>query len=568
MHSAYEKEEYQRLQQHYRFNESFQEWIIDKANRLFILKRGVDEYIHEKLIPAAYQKAFENGIPDHLKEEYPETRLTKRHFIIHAGPTNSGKTYQSIQSLLIAKKGIYLAPLRLLALEVFEKLNDNGVSCDLITGEKEIIVPFSTHLSSTVEKANFQEEYPVAVIDEAQLISDKERGSAWFRAIIGIKAKEIHICCSLNAVKLIKRIVEDCNDKVEIHYHERNTPLIVQKEEVSFPADIKKGDAIIAFSRKKVLRMAAHLRKNGFKPAIIYGALPPITRRKQVEFFNNGKADVVVATDAIGMGINLPIQRIIFSELEKFDGTGIRKLTSQEIKQIAGRSGRRGIYNIGWVASMTKKSSFIENKLNQKDSIIKKAVIEPLEETILQIQYGNLINKLRYWNDFTYKLNYLEKADISKQLDLLMILPKKILESNKDKLLYHAVHIPFQKRNTILTQQWQNYVFQVCENNQRLEKPFEEIFEKHSLDVLEVKYKQLDLYYSFSKVFQKQLDREWVTKHRQKVSNLIMQYLIGADLKIFISCRGCGENRLYFEAGDYCEKCSMEHFKREEYWLL
>lgn len=493
----------------------------------------------------------------------------KRHFIIHAGPTNSGKTYQSIQSLLTAKKGIYLAPLRLLALEVFEKMNDKGVGCNLITGEEEMIVPYATHLSSTVEKANFQDEYSTAVIDEAQLISDRERGSAWLRAILGIKAKEIHICCSLNAVKLIKRIVEDCNDKLEIHYHERNTPLIVQKEKVAFPADIKKGDAIIAFSRKKVLRMAAHTRKNGFKPAIIYGALPPITRRKQVELFNNGNADVVVATDAIGMGINLPIQRIIFSELEKFDGTGIRKLTSQEIKQIAGRSGRRGIYNVGWVASMTKKASFIESKLNQKDSIIKKAVIEPLEETILQIQYGNLIDKLRHWNNFTYTLNYLKKADISKQIELLMILPKIILESNKDKLLYHAIHISFQKRNPILTQQWKNYVFQVCENNQRLEKPFEEIFEKTSLDVLETKYKQLDLYYSFSKMFQKQLNQEWITIHRQKVSNLIMQYLVGEDLNIFISCRGCGENRLYFEAGDYCEKCSMEHFlKREEYWLI
>ncbi|GIO22723.1 helicase-related protein [Oceanobacillus sp. J11TS1] len=527
---------------------------------MFILKRGIDVFLQEIVIPAAYHRAFENGIPDHPKDEYPETRLMKRRIIIHSGPTNSGKTYQSIQSLIKAEKGVYLAPLRLLALEIFEKLHDAGVNCDLITGEEEALVPFATHLSSTIEKANFMEIYDVAVIDEAQLIGDKQRGNAWYRAILGLKAKELHICCSLYAVELNEKIIKECKDQVEIHHHERSTPLKIQNTKVDFPVDIQKGDAIIAFSRKKVLRLAAHLKKAGFKPAVIYGTLPPVTRRKQVELFNDGEADIVVSTDAIGMGLNLPIQRVVFTELKKYDGTVVRELTSQEVKQIAGRAGRKGIFNIGYVASLTAKGcQIIERKLKQRDIPVKTAIIEPLEETIAQIQYGQLVDKLRHWNDFTYKLDYLEKANIDQRINLLTSLPKKLVASTPESDLYRAIHIPFKAHKMNLVNQWERYILEVIKKNPELEKPEIELSKRCSLELLEEKYQLLDLYYSFSKVFQKRLDQDWLIENRENVSNLILQYLVGKNLDIFIKCQACGEEKiLYFEEGDYCSSCKFE----------
>ena len=135
-------------------------------------------------------------IPEHPKDEYPAARMLKRRFTIHYGFTNTGKTYNALLRLKEAATGVYLSPLRLLALEVQENLNTSGVPCSLLTGEEEDIVPFARHMSSTVEKLNTQAEYDVCVIDECQMIGDSQRGFAWTRAILGAQAAEIHLCCA------------------------------------------------------------------------------------------------------------------------------------------------------------------------------------------------------------------------------------------------------------------------------------------------------------------------------------------------------------------------------------
>lgn len=126
------------------------------------------------------------------KNEYPEARMMRREFQIHVSGTNTGKTYQSLQRLKGAKTGVYLAPLRLLALEVQERMLEDGVVCSMLTGEEEDIREGATHISSTVEKLNVRQEFDVAVIDECQMINDTQRGYAWTRAILGVRAKEIH----------------------------------------------------------------------------------------------------------------------------------------------------------------------------------------------------------------------------------------------------------------------------------------------------------------------------------------------------------------------------------------
>ena len=141
-----------------------------------------------------------------------------------------------------------------------------------------------------------------------------------------------------------------------MHNYERKTPLVIEDEPFDFPADVKDGDAFIVFSKKAVLNIAARLEENGIKSSVIYGSLPPEIRRRQMEMFNGGQTKVVVSTDAIGMGLNLPVKRIVFIEVEKFDGTQKRPLVLQEIKQIAGRAGRYGIHENGYVTAMGQRN--------------------------------------------------------------------------------------------------------------------------------------------------------------------------------------------------------------------
>ena len=148
--------------------------------------------------------ALLKAIPEEMKDLYPLARNMRRQFVLHLGPTNSGKTWDSIQHLLAAQRGIYLGPLRLLAFEQFEGINLADVPCSLITGEEQILVPNSRVQSSTIEMADLETEYDVAVIDECQMISDRDRGGAWSAAVLGLCAREIHVCASPDAERLLR----------------------------------------------------------------------------------------------------------------------------------------------------------------------------------------------------------------------------------------------------------------------------------------------------------------------------------------------------------------------------
>ena len=142
------------------------------------------------------------------EKQYPEARGMKRHFVLHVGPTNSGKTYEALQRLKQAYHGIYLGPLRLLALEVYDRMMAAGIPCDMVTGEETIRTPGSFVQASTVEILDIREPYDIAVIDEAQMMADESRGSYWTRAILGIRANEVHVCCSGTAEQILIKMLE------------------------------------------------------------------------------------------------------------------------------------------------------------------------------------------------------------------------------------------------------------------------------------------------------------------------------------------------------------------------
>ena len=327
-----------------------------------LLSRSLGTVYSVWYIPQAIRTSLKVLIALNPKDEYPEARALHRHFTLHIGGTNTGKTYAGFQRLIQARTGVYLAPLRLLALEAQETLLDAGVDCSLTTGEEEDRREEDTHVAATAEKLDLKALYDVAVIDECQMIADPQRGYAWTRAILGVRAEEVHLCAAPEARDLLIRLIESCEDSYEVEVHKRNTPLVCMPHTIDYTR-IQPGDALITFSKVGVLSVAEDLRQAGKEPAIIYGALPYSTRRRQMEGFLEGRMRYVVSTDAIGMGLNLPIRRIIFMDTEKYDGVERRPLKPEEIQQIAGRAGRFGMYDKGWVGA-TQGLGVIRQGLN------------------------------------------------------------------------------------------------------------------------------------------------------------------------------------------------------------
>jgi hypothetical protein len=288
---------------------------------------------------------------------YPEARKIKRTIYYHMGPTNSGKTHHAIKSLMNARTGLYCAPLRLLAWEIQEKLLKNNVKCNLITGQERDLIENATHISCTVEKTDIKNNFDCAVIDEIQMINDSYRGNAWTEAFLGIKAKEIHLCGDPRALKLISYLCQCTGDDlIKINYN-RLGRLEVEEKPLKNFTDLRQGDCVIGFSKRKLL----HIRKSiSVKECgVIYGHLPPKTKKEQVGLFNlDSKQDgygikYLCATDAIGLGLNLNIKRIIFSSLEKNVNSQKILISQSEIKQIAGRAGRSS--NTGYVTAFEEK---------------------------------------------------------------------------------------------------------------------------------------------------------------------------------------------------------------------
>ena len=334
-----------------------------------IARKSVKRFIYSISEEIAKKQRYEllaRTIRD-FKNLFPLARDMRRKLILHIGPTNSGKTYQAMQKLKSADTGYYLAPLRLLALEGYEDLREDGISASLITGEEQIVDEDATHISSTIEMVNFDVDVDVCVIDEVQMLDDRDRGWAWANAIIGAPAKEIIMTGSINAKEAVIALAEYLGEELEIVEFERKNPLILL-DAPTHERDVEPNTAIIAFSRKDVLKLKQVFSKH-FSVSVVYGNLSPEVRREEARRFRSGETQILVATDAIAMGMNLPIKTILFSKAEKFDGVNDRTLIPSEIHQISGRAGRYGLHEKGYVGALSgdvlniiKKNFFKEAK--------------------------------------------------------------------------------------------------------------------------------------------------------------------------------------------------------------
>jgi ATP-dependent RNA helicase SUPV3L1/SUV3 len=273
----------------------------------------------------------------------PARRTAPVRVVAHLGPTNSGKTHAALRELADKRAGVYAGPLRMLAQEAHRRLGEwiGLENVGLVTGE-ERLNDGARVTCSTVEMAPQSGE--LLVLDEVQWADDAERGSAWTRLLLAGEYREILLLGALDALPLVERAFP----QHELKVFERKLPLEFVGER-TLPS-LTPGTVVVAFSRRAVLALAGEVnRLHPGRVAVLYGAMPLASRREEIERFVSGTADVCVATDVLGHGVNLPCETLLFAETDKFDGEERRELLPWELAQIAGRAGRFGLVERGHV---------------------------------------------------------------------------------------------------------------------------------------------------------------------------------------------------------------------------
>ena len=269
--------------------------------------------------------------------EVPSIEMSKNKITAVLGPTNTGKTYLAIETMLSFDSGMIGFPLRLLAREVYDKIIEK-ISIDkvaLITGEEKIIPPNAKYFLCTVESMPINKHLDFVGIDEIQMCADHERGHIFTDRLLNLRGEKLTM---LMGSSTIKSIVNKLDEDTEFINRERLSQLsYVGHKKIS---RINRKTAIIAFSTEEVYAIAELVRRQKGGAAIVMGSLSPKTRNAQVQLYQSGDVDFLVATDAIGMGINMDLENVFFSNLKKFDGRKLRRLNMSEIGQIAGRAGR------------------------------------------------------------------------------------------------------------------------------------------------------------------------------------------------------------------------------------
>lgn len=549
-------------------SQSEQELITAKFLELLREKHPFE--ICQKSMKNLTKSIAENGIrgqiidlvPIRPETEFPKAQEMKRHFILHIGPTNCGKTYQSLERLKLAQNGVYLGPLRLLALEVYEKMNDAGIPCTMLTGEERIYEENSLITSSTIEMLDIDQEYDIAVIDEAQMIADPDRGHSWTRAILGVQAKEIHICMSPAAEKVVKHLISLCGDTEETHCYERKTKLLCEEQPFVFPDDVQEGDALIAFSKRAVLDIAGRLERDGIKASVIYGSLPPEIRRRQIHLFISHQTKVVVSTDAIGMGLNLPVRRIVFAQTVKFDGRQTGPLKVELIHQIAGRAGRFGIYDTGYINAMGEEClDYIRENFPKEEPEVDHVSLG-FPQVLLDMDEP-LDAVLKIWKSVGTQAPF-EKISIEEVLFLYerAYKDRKEIDGFEDKhMLYRMLTCSIDIKNRDMVELWLYYC-KTYTADVSLHFPALIMCTDIGLHKYETFYKLLDLYYQFSTRMGKVIEQDRLDREREKTEDTIMRMLSKDKNEFIRKCQFCGVPIEISSSSRMCDSCYAEMKKR------
>ncbi|CAG9621617.1 helicase-related protein [Sutcliffiella rhizosphaerae] len=524
--------------------------LADIQDREYKLKEREEELRRQ-------QEKEQRMMDDIFGKEYIPSTVQNVKYVMHVGETNTGKTFHALKRMKAAKSGLYLAPLRLLALEVYDQLNAEGVRCTLKTGEEEKVTEGASHVASTVEMFHEREYYDILVIDEAQMIADKDRGFSWYKAITKANSTEVHIIGSFNMKEMILQLLGDAN--VEVIEYTRDTPLKVETKTFVL-SDTQKGDALVCFSRKRVLETASILQNNGHSVSMIYGSMPPETRKKQIKRFLDRETTVIVATDAIGMGLNLPIRRIVFLQNDKFDGTRRRRLTSQEVKQIAGRAGRKGIYNVGRV-SFTSDIKEMERLLTKKDKLVHTFAIAPTSAILNRFEkyFNKLSIFFELWDKFKSPIGT-EKATLTEEQLLYEEIEDSMIEARLSiQYLYSFLHMPFSKNEQLLIDQWKN-TMEAIVSKQPLPEPY---MSKNSLETTELSYKSIGLYLLFLYRLDRRTEASYWEKVRESFSDEVHEKLNEDVISLKKTCKKCRKKLDPSFSYEVCDACHYTQLRKQ-----
>ena len=297
-----------------------------------------------------------------------------------------------------------------------------------------------------------------------------------------------------------------------------------------------------------MLSVAEELRQSGKEPAIIYGALPYSTRRRQMEGFLAGQMEYIVSTDAIGMGLNLPIRRIIFMETEKFDGVERRELKPEEIRQIAGRAGRFGMYNKGYVGA-TQNLEAIRAGLEAEVPPLDCAVAG-FSDLVLKADF-DLLEVLTQWNRMPTVEPY-QKLDVSRYISIISKLREMGFLLTKEQEL-RAANIPFDETEPALRELFFQFLRR-WQQGEAVEPPGLPDSDA-TLPELELYYRKLDLYFSFAKAFNCPVDLDKLYDSREQVADAINEILLHRLRNNIRFCGQCGQALPLYHRGRLCDAC-------------
>ncbi|HHD81726.1 MAG TPA: helicase, partial [Campylobacterales bacterium] len=477
----------------------------------------------------------------------------------HVGPTNSGKTYQALKILEEADTGYYLAPLRLLALEGYENLKAKNVAVSLITGEEEIIDEESTHISSTIEMMNASVDVDVCVIDEIQMINDRDRGWAWANALIGVPAKKVILTGSADALNAVQELCEYLDEPLTVTHFERKNELKLLSQATPIKR-IEKGTAVVAFSRRDVLGLKQQLSTN-YEVSVVYGNLSPEVRREEARRFREGKSDILVATDAIAMGLNLPIKTLLFSKDNKFDGLKRRELLPTEVAQISGRAGRYGLQEVGYIGAMDNKTlETITSKFHQPlpDINLPFSVMASLDHVMLIGEILETENLSTILNFFAENMEFqgpFVAANIDSMLEIAAIVDEYRLDL---KTRFHLACAPASISSPYIESVFHRYIKEIEANKPVIYIPPRDLPKYAQTNEMmlnaEDRVREISLYlwlsFKFEHLFQ---ETDKAIKARVRLNNYIEASLKQGN---FVKqCTRCGVSLDFTYKFSICDNC-------------
>lgn len=365
--------------------------VDPQQNAFDVITEAFHQFVDQKhllaeqmLLSRERREQFQQMVAARPYHEFMYRAKRQRKVICYIAPTNSGKSWRARHDLLERlnhsgqHKHAALFPLRMLALENQLWFHEHETAASLITGEERDIDPNAQILCQTVETLDVSQRYDSLLVDEAQLTFSADRGPAYLRALVAADCETLVLTASPECRDQLKLLFDSMDETVEFIELERLCPLIPLKKELGF-RQVQTGDLIVVFSTKVLHDLAEQLQQQGFSVGTLYGSMPPTARRHMMASYQAGEIDVMVATDAIGLGCNCPVRRVLFAQTYKYDGKGVRELSTQEFKQIAGRAGRYGLEEKGYFGTLNTEMFAIHELYEVVEEVTSLPSQEPMK---------------------------------------------------------------------------------------------------------------------------------------------------------------------------------------------